>query len=312
MHNPDSIPNTDNLRPRLLELDRSLQRDAERREEMAAARLAERQPLAPVMDAEAHVVGKPGVKACPDCGGEVRKELARISDWLEVWQFPEHTCPERMARLAREEAAEAERREAWLRNPPPERVAEVRRRTGLDQEAWAPAGLDHLRVEAPYEQLAVRCFAHREQWLAGQRPERGLWVHGPTNHRKTASLAALAFDVAHRTTRRVVAWNFERLLEQYRRKASGGRHRYDAEALEDADLLVLDDIGTQKVTEASWRLLYGLVNDAYGARGQTLYVSSNEDPDALMRMLCTEEHPDGGERIVRRLVQLCDVVEVGR
>ena len=43
---------------------------------------------------------------------------------------------------------------------------------------------------------------------------------------------------------------------------------------------------------------------------QRLYVSSNESPGAIQRLLALPDRPESGERILRRLVQLCDVVEV--
>ena len=77
-----------------------------------------------------------------------------------------------------------------------------------------------------------------------------------------------------------------------------------------AELLSLDDFGTIKVTEFVWKTLFGFVNAAYDGGRQTLYITSNEPPEELAETLTTPDRPNGGERIVRRLVQLCDVVQV--
>jgi DNA replication protein DnaC len=273
-------------------------------------------------ESERRMIGRQERMACPDCGMELAQELRPLASWAAMWFWPEHHCQEGEARRQRE----AEQREqdaraaharhlAWLADPPPQRVEEVRRRVGLPGERVVPAGLIRIIPEmltAGGQAALALLRAHRETWERGERPEKGLWLWGRTNRRKTVLTGALAFDVAHRTGRRVLFWNASRLMEEKAKAARGERHRWDQELLDDADLLVLDDLGTLNVTSAAWKTVYGIIESASagwgGAPSQVLYVTSNESPAQLAALLSPADHPDGGERILRRLVQLCDVV----
>jgi DNA replication protein DnaC len=162
--------------------------------------------------------------------------------------------------------------------------------------------------------LMERLQKHREKWLGGTRPERGLWLWGPTNARKTASVAALMFDVSHLTNRRCIFWSFEDLMKHLRRQAAGLSSDYDRDEIDAASMLILDDLGTIKPTEKAIETLYGIVeaaNSAWGASGpqQSLYVTTNEGPEHLVEFL--DGRCGQGLRIVRRLVQLCEVIDVG-
>lgn len=273
---------------------------------------------------ERAILGSPRSMVCRDCGELREQGLCEVSSWLAIWAYPEHACPERLVREERE--AQAALREAalaaaahaeWLRDPPEERRREVRRRVGLPGRRVAPAGLDRVdRGRLGEGSLAALTLLldHREQWLAGRRPERGLWLWGETDRQKSVLTAALAFDVAHRTERAVTFWNLAHLMEEKQAAAQDRPSAWDQGAIDRAELLVLDDIGTVNVTPAAWKTLYGLAEHAlsgWGGAEQVLYVSSNESPAAVVDLFALRGDPDAGERIVRRLRQLCEVVHVG-
>ena len=260
------------------------------------------------------VRGEPGAVYCPDCGAALEKVLEPAGSWLSLWVKPEHTCEAREGRLRREGEAAAAARRAWLREPPASRIAEVRQRCRLPH--WTPAGTARIVPMQGWQPGAAVTAAkeHADLWRQAQRPERGLWLwSAETNLRKTATVAALAFDVAHEVGSPCLFWNFEDLMEKLRQAAGGRSNDYDPERIAAAELLVLDDIGTVKYTEKAWETLFAMVNaatDAWGASGprQTLYVTSNESPGEL-QVILDRAVQNGGKRIVRRLVQACEVIE---
>lgn len=264
---------------------------------------------------EGLTLGEPGEETCPDCGAVRVRELEECGGGVSVWRFPPHSCPERATRLAAEAAEAAREREEQLRNPSPGRIAAVRAKAQLP--LYVPAGLDLVRAEEVSAAALARLQEHREAWLRGERPARGVWLYGDTNCRKTVLSGALLFDVAHRTGRHALCWNLEHLMGQLRREARGQESRYDRAAVEGADLLLLDDVGSVNVTESVYRVFYDLLESAsacWGAEGptQTLYVTSNESPAELEALYATRDDPQQGERIIRRLAQLCERIEVRR
>lgn len=229
--------------------------------------------------------------------------------WLQVYVPGEHSCPEREARQAREREEAAAKEKAWRENPPEARIAAVFERSRLPRDA--PVGLRQVRIAEVDRRYVEVVAAHRRRWLAGETPEKGLWLHGPTNSRKTMLVSALLFDIGHRTPRRALFWNVADLMDHIRLDARGKKNEYDPEALNAAEVLCLDDLGTVKVTETAWERLFHIIEAArsgWGSRRrkQVLYVTSNEAPETLFAQLAPPGDADGGERIVRRLLQITD------
>lgn len=258
-------------------------------------------------------------KPCPDCGVMLGVVLKTFGKWVQAWVYEEHTCPEGEERKRREgeeavrqAAEEAAAREAWLRDPPAERVREVVQRVGLPR--WIRGGLDWILRERVDGAVLDRLYQHREVWLRGDRPERGLWLwSSDTGVRKTTLLSALAFDVNHRLDVACAFVPWERLLDEIRWEAAGAGDPVDFARIDGAAMLVLDDLPQRRITERGWELLSGLVKsaqDGWAADGeQVVYASANVDPGGLRRVL-DGAREGSGKPIVRRLVQLCEVVEV--
>jgi hypothetical protein len=273
------------------------------------------------------VIG-PRETACKDCGETIPYTLMEIEEcsWLSVRVPVPHACPQREEREAAERAeaeAKAVEREAaakvFRESPPASRVAEVFARCRLPAdilpEEGSP-GLRSIRYPEVDRRLVEVIAEHRLIWLRGGRPKKGLWSCGDTDLRKTLLAGSLAFDVAHRTPRRVLFWNVSDLMDNIRLAAQGKRNEYDPSAISDAELLVLDDLGTVKVTDTAWDRIFHIIESAKSGWGgtrptQTLYVTSNEKPEDMIDRLSPPSDASGGERIVRRLRQICDLVEVG-
>jgi DNA replication protein DnaC len=252
---------------------------------------------------------------CPDCGATVPTKLKDISPWLSVWDPEIHVCTEREERERKERDEREKREREWRENPPDMRIREVFHACRFPADS-PQGGLKLIRHKEVDIRLIQAVKVHREFWLKGLRPEKGLWVHGPTDQRKTTVLAALGFDIAHRTGRRVLFWNLADLMEHIRLDARRKENEYDPSAINAAEVLILDDLGTLKITDTAWERVFHMVENAKSGWGgtkrrQTLYVTSNEAPEAMIDHLSPPSDASGGERIVRRLRQICDVVEVG-
>ena len=73
------------------------------------------------------------------------------------------------------------------------------------------------------------------------------------------------------------------------------------------DMLVLDDIGTEYSTDWAKGELYKIINGRYN-NGGALVVTSNYGKDELKARFGNDQT---GERIVSRLTQMCEAIQIG-
>lgn len=269
-------------------------------------------------DGPARIIGKQDPETCPDCAGVIPKRLEPLTSKGDaIWVLEEHDCEARRQRVTQEKA-EKEARERELRaNPSERRVAALRARANLPW--WTPVSVDQVTELPAYAAALARIREHRDEWLAGRRPVRGLWLYGRTSLRKTCCTAALAAHVANWTDRPVWFQNVADLMEQKANAARNQPHKFQPEKIEQAQLLVLDDLFTAGITEPLWKTLYGITERASSAWGctappQTIYCSSNESPEAVRELLNARlgspERENPGDRLIRRLTQICKVVSL--
>lgn len=266
-------------------------------------------PFSPTRGRE---IGGPAQQKCGFCEAVIEKTRRELPHGSAVWLWPDHSCPQKQAHDAAAKADEERRRSEWLETPPAERVRTVLRRANLP--AFAPAGLKAAERRQKQAKVLAALADHRKVWLAGGKPERGLWLWGASGAGKSTLLAALAFDVAHRTQREVLWWDLPALFSEMKKEFDRKESRYDPSAIRDAELFCLDEIPPMNVTDWACAELYQHANAAYvglyGERRQRIYVTSNYSPEQVARMLNSPDHPDRGTRIVGRLTELCEVVEV--
>lgn len=142
----------------------------------------------------------------------------------------------------------------------------------------------------------------KARWYISEKPNKGLYLYGGAGTGKTflASLIAREFILHYRN---VIFGDFPGLLGDLKATFDKGTTEDLLNHYIDCDLLVLDDLGTEQVSDWSASILYRLVNDRYNS-DKPLIVTSNYDLQGLSRRLSTPLDDFLGKRIVSRLKEM--------
>lgn len=139
------------------------------------------------------------------------------------------------------------------------------------------------------------------KYLADNKPARGAYLYGGTGSGKTF-LAALIAQSYVRDGRHVVMRDIPSLLHDIKSTFDSKVSTADFVGnICDADLLVLDDMGVEKVTDWSAETLYLIVNARYNAN-RPLIATANYDLGGLERRLGSDLT---ARRIVSRIKEMC-------
>lgn len=132
------------------------------------------------------------------------------------------------------------------------------------------------------------------KWLVSEKPDKGAYFYGGVGTGKTL-LAAIVAQEFIGDGNRVIFGDVPSLLVDIKSTFDGKTSTAAfVEELLDADLLVLDDIGAEKITDWSAEQVYLLINGRYNAAKPTV-VTSNYDFEALVARY-------GGDIIAQRFI----------
>ena len=133
---------------------------------------------------------------------------------------------------------------------------------------------------------------------------KGLYLHGNFGSGKTYLIAALFNELAKKKVRSEIVYYPELLLDI---KNDFDNFGYLMDYLENVDLLLIDDIGAEKVTEWSRDEILGTILQKRMNNCKTTFFTSNLDIDELEKHLRTTTYSDDeikARRIIERVKQL--------
>jgi DNA replication protein DnaC len=162
-----------------------------------------------------------------------------------------------------------------------------------------------------------RALAYSNRFDAARAEGLGLLFWGPSGTGKTHLAVAILTELAANRSVRGRFWHFGSLLEEITRsydKASRTSESSRLSSALEADLLVLDDLGSRKMTDWASDTLFTIVNGRYMARRPTVITTSYEDvtrevameADARRRQEYLIERL--GQRLRSRLLEMCAFV----
>lgn len=230
--------------------------------------------------------------SCPECrmqGGygsifpsRYSDELRRPAAWCD--------CPAGHAARAKYEVAEADARLAYLSSRQRERLAAIE-----IPPRYAGATMADFGGPAA---LAVKA------WLGNRKEGEGLLLWGAVGNGKTRLAAAILKELVLRGEQDnsirfvTVPELLDRVRDSYQQ---GGKPDHLIEHVCAAQYLLLDDLGSEKVTDWVRERLFIIVNKRYNDLSPTL-ATANLSPDVLSERI--------GDRTVSRLIGMCRVVKI--
>lgn len=228
---------------------------------------------------------------CPECGNIVEPVVIEV---FGQTRYIRGTCKCELERQAQEEA----RRKEY------ERKARIARLFDL-------AELGPRFAECTFESWIARPGSERcleaaknfaEHFDRHQVSGEGLLMFGNPGNGKSHLAAAIVNAVIPRGKAcvfRSVPALLKKLQETYRADARVSESEILA-VLQDADLVVLDDLGAEKMTEWAESMIYYIVDQRYRWR-KPIIVTTNCDLETLENRI--------GVRTIDRLLEMCVLVE---
>lgn len=272
--------------------------------------------LQPIGEVLGQMMGSTGINSLPPepaplkcefCRAELRYRRQIITKDYTTWLLPNPcTCPGAIdhARALQELAiaeglAEAKRQKE-------------RERERLLKKSGLPARYDQATLET------VRVTRENRQAIEAvrryiQNPAGVLMLLGPVGTGKThlAACVTNAFlDNLKRVTFGGVISLLGRIKRSYRRDTPEGEAQQEEEwqiidELTTAPLLVLDDLGKERVSEWVEQILYQVIDARYGEK-RPLVITTNFKPQEL-----ENRYQETGAAIVSRLAERCTAVYLG-
>lgn len=105
--------------------------------------------------------------------------------------------------------------------------------------------------------------------------------------------------------RSLIVWNVVDLINEIKTdfdRDSADKKRYDLELSKTEKILILDDIGAERITDFVEEKLYYLINSRYINMLPTIFTSNFSITELAGRI---------GERSASRIVEMCDIFELG-
>lgn len=151
-------------------------------------------------------------------------------------------------------------------------------------------------IETPATKTAVAIA----RWVAEEKPRKSVFFYGGVGTGKTM-LASIVAQEFIRDWQSVIFGDVPSLLADIKATFGTGKTNELLQRLIETDLLVVDDIGAEKVTDWSAEQLYLIINGRYNNE-KPVIVTSNYDFDGLIERLGADII---AKRITSRLNEMC-------
>jgi DNA replication protein DnaC len=240
-------------------------------------------------------------KICGHCGRELVAEWVEFPPALQrkygrVGEWYYHPCTPECEQRNDQREWELMRRDA--------RVKMLRQRSGLSKrmKGYTLTGFEPY-VSPAAARAMEKVETYLKNWEQNREEGRGLYFCGGTGTGKTHLAVAVMNEVIARKRVPSLFVTVPELLDNLRGTYNNPGRDLDEwmDAVKNAELLVLDDLGSERPTEWVQERLFVIVNHRYREALPTIF-TSNIGPEKLPAQL--------GERTASRIIAMCEGVEL--
>jgi DNA replication protein DnaC len=235
-------------------------------------------------------------KVCPHCSRELQAEWVEFPPALQrkygkpgEWYY--HPCTPECERKNDQREWERARRDA--------RVATLRERSGLSKRmrSYTFDNFD-MAVDESVREACQKAMAYVDNWEENREEGRGLYFCGGIGAGKTHLAVAVMNKLMQKERVPALFVTVPEFLDNLRGAYMIPGRDLDEwmDAVKNADLLVLDDLGSEKPTEWVRERLFVIVNHRYREALPTIFTSNVGAQDLFTQL---------GERTASRIVAMC-------
>ena len=236
-------------------------------------------------------------QVCPHCGQELQAEFFEFPPALQhkygkpgEWYY--HPCTPECEKKNERREWELMRRDA--------RVAILRERSGLSKRMKGyTLGNFRPTVSNAAGRARVKVDGYLEDWEENLEAGKGLYFCGGVGTGKTHLAVAVMNELIRRKRVPSLFVTVPELLDNLRETYNKPGRNLDEwmDAVQNAEFLVLDDLGSERTTEWVRERIFVIVNHRYREALPTVF-TSNIGPKDLAEQL--------GERTASRIIAMCD------
>jgi DNA replication protein DnaC len=236
-------------------------------------------------------------QVCPHCGQELQAEFFEFPPALKhkygkpgEWYY--HPCTPECEKKNEQREWELMRRDA--------RVATLRERSGLSKRMKGyTLGNFRPTVSNAAGRARVKVDGYLEDWEENREAGKGLYFCGGVGTGKTHLAVAVMNELIRKKRTPSLFVTVPELLDNLRETYNKPGRNLDEwmDVVQNAEFLVLDDLGSERTTEWVRERIFVIVNHRYREALPTVF-TSNIGPKDLAEQL--------GERTASRIIAMCD------
>ncbi len=240
-------------------------------------------------------------RVCPHCGRELQAEWVEFPPGLQKkygrpgeWYY--RPCTSECENKNDQREWELARRDA--------RVATLRERSGLSKRMKGyTLGNFRVIVSNTAARARMKVDEYLENWEENRETGRGLYFCGDVGTGKTHLAVAVMNELIARKRVPSLFVTLPELLDNLRGAYNDPGRNLDEwmDAVKNAELLVLDDLGSENATEWVRERIFVIVNHRYREKLPTVF-TSNIGPKDLAAQL--------GGRTASRIISMCDWISL--